>query len=185
MNGASIPQLFPLIPNNFHPLYPPSYAGANQLGYPFPPQGPPLHQHLQTPQQHFQQLLGPALPVGVGMGQMAPPPGANDPAPRPMAPPASASANNPEPGAPPISGPLPNARPTNAEPTPPQITPKLGKRAPGSPSKADQRKRNEAGTPAGNETNSERVNPKRKAPTQQVGESDTPVQPTKRARRRK
>ena len=175
VNGASIPQQFPLIPNPFHPLYPPSYAGANQLGYPFPPQAPPLHQHLQTPQQQplpFQQLLGAALPVGIG--QMPPQPGANDPTPRPMAPPASAS-NNPEPGAPP-----PIAR---SDPTPPQITPKLGKRVPGSPSKADQRKRNEAGTPAGNEANSERVTSKRKAPSQQVGESDTPVQPPKRPRR--
>ena len=180
VNGAPIPQQFPLMPNPFHPLYPPSYSGANQLGYPFPSQAPPLHQHLQTPQQQplpFQQLLGTALPVGVGIGQLPPQPGGNDPTPRPMAPPASAS-NNPEPGAPP-----PNARPTNADPTPPQPTPKLGKRVPGSPSKADQRKRNEAATPTGNEASSERGTAKRKAATQQIGESDTPVQPQKRPRR--
>jgi hypothetical protein len=184
VNGASIPQLLPFMPNTFHPFYPASYTGANQLGYPLPSQAPPLHQPLQTPQQQpqpFQQLLSAALPVGTGM---PPPPGANDPAPqRPMAPPASASVNNPEPGPPPISGSLPIARPTSAAPTPPNATPKPGKRTPGSPSKTDQRKRGSAETPAGNETGSERVNTKRKAPTQQVGESDTPVQSAKRPRR--
>jgi hypothetical protein len=185
VNGASIPPLFHLIPNNFHPLYPPPYTGASQLGYPFPSQAPPLHHLLPTPQQQpqpFQQLLGAALPVGVPMGQMHPPPGANDPAPqRPMGPPASTSINNPDPGPAPNSGPLPNARPT---PTPPHVTPKQGKRVPGSPSKADQRKRGEAATPAGNETGAERAPNKRKANSQQVGESDTPVQSSNKRQRR-
>jgi len=208
VNGASIPQLVPFMPNAFPPLYPPSYMGANQLGYSLPSQPPPLHQPLQTPQQqpqhfqqqpqhfqqqpqhfqqqpqHLQQLLGAALPVGVSMRQMHPPPGASDHAPqRPMAPQASSSINNSEPAPLPISGPLPIARPASAAATPQNATPKLGKRTPGSPSKTDQRKRGEAETPAGNEASSERVNTKRKAPTQQVGDSDTPAQTVKRPRR--
>lgn len=184
VNGAPVPQPFPSVPNTFHPLYPPSIAGANQLGYPFPPQAPPFHQPLQTPRQQPQpfQQFGAPLPMGVGMGQMAPPPGANDHASqRPLAPPTNTSVNNPEPGPPSMSGPLPIAGPTSAAPTPPNATPKLGKRAPGSPSK-DQRKRGEAGTPAGNEAGPERGTTKRKAHTQQVGDNEGPA---KRVRKKK
>lgn len=181
VNGAPIPQLSTSMPNTFHPLYPPSITGVNQLGYSLPPQAPPLHQPLQAPQPHpFQQFFGTPLPVGVG--QVQPPPGANDPASqRPLALPPNASVNNPEPGPPSMSGP-PIASSTSAGPSPPRATPKLGKRTPVSPSK-DQRKRGEAETPAGNEASSERATTKRKAPTQQVGDSDAPTQSSKRARK--
>lgn len=185
VNGAPVPQLFPSISNTMHPLYPPSNTGANQLGYPLPPQAPPFHQHLHTPRQQpqpFPPHFGAPPPAGMSMIQMLPPPGANDPASqRPLAPPSSTSANNPEPGPPSMSGPLPIAGPTSAAPTPTNATPKLGKRAPGSPSK-DQRKRGEAGTPAGNEAGPERTT-KRKAHTQQVGDSDAPAPSSKRIRK--
>src|SRR5258708_6640941 len=157
-NGAPIPPLFPSMPNTFHPP-PPTYIGANQLGYPFPAQAPPPHHTLQTLQQQqqpFQQFFGAPPFTGAGMDQIRPSPvatGANGPIPQSLVPPPSTVVGKTEVGPPPISG-------TSAAVTPPQPTPKLSKRTsaatPGSPSK-EQRKRSEVETPAGKEAGPERV----------------------------